>query len=89
MKTEVLRTADRRPPCYHYVRPTMSTRVKEEKRKSEEGQAMMAKLQGILREEVEKRVDLEAQWDEMKMESRVTVVPEVQGASEQEASSSN
>ncbi|KAG0424638.1 hypothetical protein HPB47_028145, partial [Ixodes persulcatus] len=47
----------------------------------------MAELQGILRVEVKKRVDLQAQWEEMKRESTATVVPIVQGARKQGASS--
>ncbi|KAG0431172.1 hypothetical protein HPB47_022033 [Ixodes persulcatus] len=48
---------------------------------------MLAEVQGILRVEVEKRVDLQAQWEEMKRESTATVVPMVQGARKQGASS--
>ncbi|CAN8011006.1 unnamed protein product [Ixodes pacificus] len=61
--------------------------IREEKGKNEEGQAMMAELQGILRVEVEKRVDLQAQWEEMKRESTAAVAPIVQGARKQGASS--
>ncbi|KAG0419478.1 hypothetical protein HPB47_004094 [Ixodes persulcatus] len=58
-------------------------------REAEEGQTMIAELQGIVRVEVKKRVDLEAQWKEMKRESTAKVVPEVQRAREQGASSAH
>ncbi|CAN7949379.1 unnamed protein product [Ixodes pacificus] len=76
--------------------------IREEKGKNEEGQAMMAELQGILRVEVEKTStlrsrqtylptykpsDLQAQWEQMKRESTAAVAPIVQGARKQGASS--
>ncbi|KAM7304130.1 hypothetical protein ISCGN_014030 [Ixodes scapularis] len=66
---------ERKKECADRVKRLVDV-IRKRRGRARKGEAMMAELQGILRVEVQKMVDLE----EMKRESTAMVVPLVQGA---------